>query len=167
MLYLCTTETKNPFIDMSNNDTKMSATERIFREKAESYLVCQSTTCPLRDHCLRSILSGYVDEGRVAVTSINLGNPDMQRADCPQFRDSQPIRVPVGLENLYRDMPGRLERAIREHLIGLFTRKRYYQYRNGVLPISPDVEQTIRQTLLRYGWQEEPHFDDYAEEYLW
>ena len=34
-------------------------------------------------------------------------------------------------------------------------------------PITPDVEATIRQTLLAFGWQQEPTFDGYTEEYLW
>ena len=166
IITFATEKVKNPKkTTMSNNTTRTK--EEVFRQKAETYLVCQSASCPLRDHCLRSILSGYVAEERVAVTSINLNNPQMQTDSCPQFRDSQPIRLPVGLCRLYRDMPGRFEVAIKRHLIHIYTRKRYYEYRKGLYPITPDVESTIRQTFQKFGWNEEPQFDGYADEYLW
>lgn len=141
--------------------------EDVFRQKAQSYLVCQSATCPLREKCLRSIASGYVDEQRVSVTSINLNNPQVQTDSCPHFRDSQPVRLPIGFCGLFRNMPGRMEVAIKGSLIHTYSRKRFYEYRKGALPVTPDVEQTIRETFRRYGWHEEPQWDGYADEYLW
>lgn len=91
----------------------------------------------------------------------------MQRSDCPLFRKDEPVRMPIGLSTIYYNMPSRIERAIKHHLINVYSRKRYYEYHNGTRPMTPDVEQYVRDTIKRYGWTEEPNFSGYVEEYLW
>ena len=140
--------------------------EEQFREMATESAVCQSPSCPVREHCLRHILKDYVPENFHVVTAVNLRNPKMQHEDCPQFRPDQPVRMPLGLIKMYYDMPGHLERSVKNRLINLLSRKRYYDYHCGRRPVTPDVEQLIRQTLLTAGWQQDPVFDDYTEEYL-
>ena len=141
--------------------------EEIFAEKADNYEACFSTICPHRDHCLHSLLSAYKPEDRIYITCVNLRNPKMQREDCPQFRNDEPVRMPIGLSKIYYDMPGRMERAIKNHLINVYSRKRYYEYHNGARPLKPDVERYFRQTLKNYGWNQEPNFAGYVEEFLW
>jgi hypothetical protein len=152
---------------MAKKEQTPKTRDEIFRKKAETYVVCYSTTCPLREHCLRSILSRYTPENDHLVKSINMNNPLMQHDDCPQYRSDEPRRMPVGLMKLYYDMPSRIERKIRGHLIAALSRKRYYEYRNGTRPIPPDVEKHIRHTLRANGWTQPPVFDGYADEYLW
>ncbi len=152
---------------MTKNDNTPKTREEIFAEKADNYEACYSDICPLRDHCLHSILSNYKPTERLYVTCVNLHNPKMQREDCPLFRMDEPIRMPKGLSAIYYDMPGRLERAIKNHLINVYSRKRYYEYHNGTRPLTPDVERYVRQVLKNYGWTQEPTFADYVEEYLW
>lgn len=141
--------------------------EERFREKATTYVVCYSVACPRRDHCLRSILSRYVAPDRRLVSSINLCNPAVQRDDCPEYCDDQLRRLPYGLKPLYHDMPRLVERAVKNRLISLWSRKRYYQYHNGTRPLTPDIEQTLRDTLISVGWQHEPTFLGYVEDFLW
>ncbi len=141
--------------------------EEIFAEKADNYEACFSTICPHREHCLHSLLSAYKPEDRIYITCVNLRNPKMQREDCPQFRNDEPVRMPIGLSKIYYDMPGRMERAIKNHLINVYSRKRYYEYHNGARPLKPDVERYVRQTLKNYGWTQEPNFAGYVEEFLW
>ena len=152
-------------MDKETNTPK--SREEIFRAKAETYQPCYSTTCPLREHCLHSILAAYVPNDKIYIPSVNLNNPKTQRPDCPVFRRDEPVRMPVGLAPLYYDMPGRMERAVKGHLIDVYSRTRYYQYHNGSRPIPPDVEAYIRQTLQNFGWPDEPHFAGYVEEFLW
>lgn len=140
--------------------------EKVLCEIAKSHVVCQSQDCPIREHCLRNILKDYVPSDYPVVTNVNLRNPKMQTADCPQYCPDEPVRMPVGLKRMYYNMPHHLERAIKNHLINLFSRKRYYEYHGGKRPVTPDVEQIIRQALNDFGWQQEPVFDDYVEEYL-
>ena len=141
--------------------------EQIFAEKADHYNICYSTICPLREHCLRSLLTSYTPKDRLFVHSINLNNPQLQGADCPQYRDDKPIRMPSGLSSIYYDTPSRIERGIKHHLIAVYSRKRYYEYHNGTRPLKPDVERYVRQTLKNYGWTQEPNFAGYVEEFLW
>lgn len=141
--------------------------EDLFREMAKNGAVCQSQSCPKREHCLCSILKDYVPEHYAVVTVVNLRNPRMQSEDCPRFCPDLPVRMPFGLRKMYYDMPTHLERSVKNSLISIFSRRRYYDYHCGRRPITSDVEATIRQTLLAAGWQQEPAFDGYTEEYLW
>ena len=56
---------------------------------------------------------------------------------------------------------------VKRHLIGVFSRKLYYEYHNGTRPLPPDAEAYVRSTLRHFGWTEEPAFAGYVEEYLW
>ena len=76
-------------------------------------------------------------------------------------------RRPVGLSAIYYDMPSRIEKDVKRHLIGVFSRKLYYEYHNGTRPLPPDAEAHVRRTLRHFGWTEEPTFAGYVEEYLW
>ena len=91
----------------------------------------------------------------------------MQRDDCPEYRDDQLHSLPYGLKPIYHDMPRLVERGVKNRLINLWSRKRYYEYHNGTRPLTPDVERYVRQTLRNYGWHAEPIFAGYVEEYLW
>lgn len=151
---------------MENTNTTKTR-EEIFAAKADSYPVCYSTACPLREHCLHSILASYVPTDRLFVNSVNLNSPEVQRSDCPLFRRDEPVRMPVGLSPIYYNMPGRIEKAVKRHLIGVYSRKRYYEYHNGTRPLTPDIEHIIRQTFLAYGWKEELKFSGYVEDWQW
>lgn len=140
--------------------------EELFHEMAKKGTVCLSQSCPRREHCLRSILKDYVPEQYPVSTVVNLRNPKMQSDDCPQYCPNEPVRMPLGLTRMYDDIPSRLARDIKQRLIALFSRRRYYDYHTGRRPITPDIEATIRQTLLAFGWTQEPTFDDYTEQYL-
>ena len=151
---------------MEKKDTQKTR-EEIFAEKADNYEACFSSTCPLREHCLHNLLASYKPKDRLYITCVNLCNPQMQREGCPLFRKDEVIRMPVKLSTIYYDMPGRMERAIKNHLINVYSRKRYYEYHNGTRPLVPEVERYVRQTLKNYGWTEEPRFLDFVEDYLW
>jgi hypothetical protein len=152
---------------MKTKETAPKSREQLFAEKAaKNYAVCHSQTCSLRTHCLRWLLRTYTPQSRRITTCVNLNHPAMQTDTCPMYRNDQPVRMPLGLKRMYYDMPHHLERTIKTHLIGIFSLKRYYQYHGGRRPVTPDVEQVIRQTLLAAGWTQEPVFDDYTEEYL-
>ena len=150
---------------MKDNITKER--EALFREKAGKVTMCFTQDCPLRAHCLRSLLCDYLPEHLIVVSSVNLRNPLTQSDQCPQYLSDVPLRMPVGLSRMYYDMPSHLERLVKSRLIFAFSRKRYYEYHNGTRPITPDVEQVIRQTLIDCGWTQDPVFASYVEEYMW
>ena len=152
---------------MNNEENTPVSRDELFREKARTYIVCYSTACQLRDHCLRAILTGYQRADDPIATSVNLNNPAMQTDRCPMFRDSTPVRMPFGLRSMYHDMPGWMERSIKQRLIGDYSRKRYYEYHNGTRPLTPAVERHVREVVNSFGWQEEPVFMGCVEEYVW
>ena len=126
--------------DMKQKDQTPKTREQIFAEKADNYGVCYSAICPLREHCLHSLLTSYKPQDRLYTDCVNLNNPKMQREGCPLYAKDEPVRMPIGLSTIYYDMPGRIERAIKNHLIHVYSRKRYYEYHNGTRPMTPDVE---------------------------
>ncbi len=141
--------------------------EQLFREKARTYTVCYKADCEKRDSCLRWILNDYVPTNTTVKNCVNIRNPQIASGECPMYSDAKPRIMPAGLQTAYFDMPGRLERSIKKSLIDALTRKRYYEYHNGTRPMTPDIEQLVRQTFLDNGWTEEPKFQKYVEEYLW
>ena len=95
--------------------------EEQFREHAKTYLLCFSKQCPLREHCLHSLLNEYANKTNLVVTaSVNLNNPRMQTDKCPHFAKDEPIEMPVGIAPIYHDMPGWMERKIKGSLIDFF-----------------------------------------------
>lgn len=142
--------------------------EEKFADKAStSYTICYSQTCSLREHCLRWLLRDYTPKAHRVATCVNLNNPTMQTETCPMYRNDQPVRMPLGISKMYYDMPYRIQRSLKKHLISYFNRKRYYEYHSGYRPVPPDHEQYIRQAIRDYGWTGPYEFNGYVEEYLW
>ena len=152
---------------MKKKDQTPKTREQIFAEKADNYGICYSTICPLREHCLHSLLASYKPQDRLYTNCVNLNNPQMQREGCPLFCKDEPVRMPIGLSTIYYDMPGRIERAIKNLLIHVYSRKRYYEYHNGTRPLTPDVEAYVRQVCRANGWTADLTFGGYVEDYLW
>ena len=153
---------------MKQQETTPKTREQLFAEKAgKSYAVCYSQTCTLRQHCLRWQLSSYLPESRRLTTCTNLNNPAMQTETCPMYRNDHPVRMPLGIAKMYYDMPQRIAHPLKQFLIQHFNRKRYYEYHSGYRPVPPAHEQYIRQTIIRFGWQQPIEFNSYVEDYLW
>ena len=121
----------------------------------------------MKDRCLHAVMRPYVQSSSPVIRSINLGFEGAETEKCMMYRSSEPIRMAVGLTRLYSDMPGRMERAFKGHLISRYGRKRYYEYHNGTRPLPPVEEAFIRHLLKTGGWTEEPQFDGYVEDFEW
>ena len=153
---------------MKKKKEKPKTREQLFTEKAsKSYAICYSETCPLREHCLRWQLRGYTPKEHRMVTCVNLNNPAMQTEKCPVYRDDNPVRMPLGISKMYYDMPQRIARPLKQHLIQHFNRKRYYEYHSGYRPVPPDHEKYILKSIVSHGWKQPVEFNSYVEEYLW
>jgi hypothetical protein len=142
--------------------------EEVLRDKAEKgYGICLTQTCPLREHCMHYILRTYTPKSHFFTTCTNLNHPLMQTEKCPVYLSDKPVRMPLGLADIYYDMPARIANPLKQHLINYFNRRRYYEYHFGRRPIPPEHEQHIRQAAINYGWQTPLKFKDYVEHYLW
>ena len=105
-------------IIMSKTRNQQPTREDIFRQKAETYTVCFSSTCPNREHCLRSLLRAYTPHDKLVCTSINLNHPMTQQTDCPMYRNDQTVRMAQGFMDIFYDVPGHLEVSIKKrHLL--------------------------------------------------
>lgn len=153
---------------MKKQEVKPTTREQKFAVKAStSYAICYSQTCSLREHCLRWQLRDYTPKDHHMAACVNLNNPAMQTETCPMYRNDQPVRMPLGISRMYYNMPYRIERGLKRHLINYFNRKRYYEYHSGYRPVPPDHEQYIRQVIRNIGWTEPYEFNGYVEDYLW
>ena len=73
----------------------------------------------------------------------------------------------VGMMHLLDNIPHAHARIIKSRLIDLFSRTRFYQYRNGTRPIPPEDMQLIADICKEAGWTGEIRYDGYEEDYLW
>lgn len=141
--------------------------EEIFRERAPHYLVCHIERCPLRDHCLRWLVGRYADSRPLAVNSVNPLHPQVATQECPLYRENRIEVHAKGMVHFYDDMPKRKEANIRDRLIGMYNRRKYYEYRNGVRLITPEMQQDILRVCQESGWTAPPRYDGSEEDYVW
>ncbi len=141
--------------------------ENILREKAAKYQLCFNDNCPRHVHCLHWQVGQHVSEELPIVTCINPRFSQVATNECPYYRDDMPQRVAKGMIHFYETMPRKLEVAIKSDLIARFTRVGYYKMRNGLRPITPDIEQIITNICHSHGWKEELKFDEWVEDVIW
>lgn len=65
----------------------------------------------------------------------------------------------------YENIPEGKAMTIRKALIRHFTKTKYFKYRNGSYPITPQDRNEIVAICRSYGWNEPTVFDNYYEEY--
>jgi hypothetical protein len=150
--------------------TELTATqqeESAFRQKAGSYLVCFIDSCPLREECLRWLVGQYADTTPMALTAVNPRNPQIGGDGCIMFRRKERAVMKRGFTRLYREMPTYMEQNIRQMLIAIFTRKKYFEMRRGDRLITPEQQQDILDVCRRYGWTGPIAYDGEAEDWLW
>ena len=146
----------------------MKQKSTLFKEKAQKYTVCFADNCPLHDHCLRWEVGLYVDTEEEVLTCINPRHKKVEKGQCPNFRDNQPLKMPLGMtKHFYYDMPQHQARNIKQALIDHYGRTIYYRYHSAHRPISPDVLQFIQSVCLEYGWTQPLQCDSEIEDYLW
>ena len=160
-LYFCIME-KNKI-----NDVVSKAEADIMREKVSGYLVCFIDGCPLHKTCLRWVVGQYANQQTVAYTAINPRNPMMGNDSCPKYREMVRVKMMRGMTQFYHEMPGFMERDIRNSLIAHFGRTRYFQMRKGERLITPDQQKVIEQVMRANNWQGPIKFDGEVEDYLW
>lgn len=141
--------------------------EQLLREKAKHYLVCYREQCERHQHCLRWLAGPYVPETDNVQTCVNVMNKEVREGRCPFFKSDEPVRMKRGLKHLYDDIPKRVGTAIRLELDSHYGHTMYYKYRNGELPITPDMQRCIAEVCQRHGWTVEPVYDETTEEYDW
>ena len=141
--------------------------EQLLREKAKHYLVCYYEPCERREHCLRWLAGPYVPPTDRVQTCVNVTNTEVVEGRCPFFKSDEPVQMKRGFTHLYDDMPKRIGTAIRLELDSHYGHTMYYKYRNGELPVTPDMQRHIAEVCRRHGWTAEPVYDSETDEYDW
>ncbi|MBR1689011.1 MAG: hypothetical protein IJ710_10905 [Prevotella sp.] len=139
----------------------------LFRQKAETYLVCYNDKCPHCDQCLRRLLAAHVPATRRLVESVNPAYADSRADVCEYYRPADPVVMHSGLTHFYDDIPEAVAHRIRTMLRSEFGNSVYYRLRNGQLPITPAVRQRIAAICRHNGWTGTLLFDGETIGYVW
>ena len=155
------------FYIFANKNSKTMTQEEILREKSEHYLLCYVNECSRHETCLRWLVGQQSKKEAIVTESVNPMNPEVREGKCPMYRENTTASYAIGMMHFFDQMTGQTERSIKNALIHLFSRKRFYEYRNGTRPIPPEVQKTISKVCLANGWTNEPQYDSWAEDYNW
>jgi hypothetical protein len=145
----------------------MMSQEEIFRQKAPHYLLCYIEHCPLREHCLRWLVGRQANADNISVTSVNPLLAQAGTDQCPQYRENVTAPHAKGMIHFYDGMPRHMEIRIKNRLISRYARRQYYEYRNGVRLITPQMQQDIARICQAEGWTQPLRYDDYQDDYVW
>lgn len=137
------------------------------KDKVDHYTICFIDNCPLHRHCLRWMVGRYADTSRDVYLSVNPHNPLMSSDDCPMYRQDIRVVKKKGFTNMYHEMPGYLEKKIRDQLITKLGRKQYFEMRKGQRLITPDQQKLIERVIRANGWEGPINFDSEEDDYLW
>lgn len=144
-----------------------SMDKQLLKEKAKHYLVCYYEPCERREHCLHWLAGPFVPETDRVQTCVNVTNKEVRAGRCPFYKPDVPVQTKRGFTHLYDDMPKRIGTAIRMELDAHYGHTMYYKYRNGELPVTPDMQRHIAEVCRKHGWTAEPVYDKNTEEYDW
>ena len=148
-------------------NNKETMDEQLLREKAKHYLVCYYNGCKLHKHCLRWLAGPYVPERDNVQTCVNVTNKDVKAGHCRFYKSDELLTMKRGLRQFYDDIPKKKAIAIRKELDEYYGHTMYYKYRNGVLPVTPAMQEHIAEVCRNHGWTEDLVYDETTEEYDW
>ncbi len=141
--------------------------QELFKNKAESYLVCLADHCPRHEECLRWLVGQYAPSDTSTLTIINPRNPMTRDGSCNMFRQREKVTVYYGMTRFYEEIPEPKAKAIRHALEQNLNRTAYYKYRRGEKAITPSVLKVIEETARNCGWKGNLTFDREDTGYEW
>ena len=141
--------------------------KEIFRQQAPSYLLCFYNECPRKDTCLRWLVGQELQSNDYNTLCVNPMHPEVKANHCKLYRENRKVRYAKGMLHFYDQMTRRQEVGIKKQLIANYGRRQYYEYRNGVRLISPEMQQFISRICKDYGYIQEPYYDGWQEDYEW
>lgn len=137
------------------------------REHAAHYMPCFTDSCPHHASCLHWLTGQHTTADSVSIVCVNPVNPDVKAGRCTLYRENTVVQHARGMMHFFDEMPSKKERNIKQRLIHLYGRKRFYEYRNGVRLISPTLQQQIASICQEEGWTAAPVYDSWVEDFLW
>lgn len=141
--------------------------EESLRAQAAHNIPCFIHECPLHETCLHWLTGQYYGGDTHIVTCVNPYYPTVNSLQCSMYQKDDIVKYAVGMMHIFDEVPFPIARTTKKRLINLFSRKRFYEYRNGVRPIPPHEQQKIARVFQEEGWQGEIRYDGWKEDYLW
>ncbi len=141
--------------------------EESLRAQAAYNIPCFIHECPLHETCLHWLTGQYYGGDTHIVTCVNPNYPTVNSHQCTMYQKDEIVKYAVGMMHIFDTIPYPIARITKKRLINLFSRKRFYEYRNGVRPIPPYEQQQIARVFQEEGWQGEILYDGWKEDYLW
>ena len=141
--------------------------QELLRRKAPHYLPCYIDQCPLHENCLHWLIGPEVDADNLNVVCVNPTNPKVNSSNCPLYREARKGVYARGMRHFFELMPRTVEVNIKKSLISLYTRKRFYEYRNGRRLIAPEMQDIIATFCHNCGWTGDLRYDGWEEDFLW
>ncbi len=141
--------------------------EESLRAQAAHNIPCFIHECPLHETCLHWLTGQYYGGDTHIVTCVNPNYPTVNSEQCTMYQKDEIVKYAVGMMHIFDAIPYPIARITKKRLINLFSRKRFYEYRNAVRPIPPYEQQQIARVFQEEGWQGEIVYDGWKEDYLW
>ncbi len=145
---------------MNSDTSALQAAPRTFAR-------CGNAQCPKAAECLRHWIAEHDTDLHKTVMTVNLKALPALNEPCSYFLPIKQIRVAWGVKNLFNNLPYRQAKAIKAHIIGHFGRTKYYRFYREEQYVSPEDQEYIRKTFLRYGIRQVPAFDRYTDIFKW
>lgn len=146
---------------------KTMTTEEILRKKSKHYLHCFNIDCARHNSCLCWLVAQHTEKTDINILSVNPMNPDVKAGNCMMYRENVKVNYARGMVHFYDQMTSKQERAIKKRLIATYSRKPYYEYRNGIRPIGPEMQKNIARICREEGYTAELQYDSWEEDFLW
>jgi len=150
-----------------NKSIKRMTTKEILRQKSAHYLPCFINECPKHQTCLHWLTGEQTQDESPIITSVNPMNAHVKAGCCELYRENKTASYARGILHLLDIIPYNQARNIKRRLIKTFSRKRYYEYRNGTRLIAPAEQEIIARICQEEGWTGEIRYDGWEEDFLW
>ena len=141
--------------------------EESLRVHAAHNIPCFMHGCPLHETCLHWLTGQYYNSQKHIVTCINPHFDNVNSAECPMYQKDEIVTYAVGMMHIFDSIPYPIARVVKQRLIALFSRKRFYEHRNGTRPIPPYDQKQIARIFHEEGWDGEIHYDGWKEDFQW
>ena len=131
----------------------------------DEWAICFQNDCPMKNTCLRYAIARLAPAD---ITHHVTVLPAARQDDhCTLFATKEPVQIAHGMKALLpRAAHGEL-RKLHQGLYAIFgSTSRYYLFREGKYPITPQQQQRITALFRQHGITSEPHYDSVTTEYF-
>lgn len=141
--------------------------EESLRNHAKNYIPCLIDECPLHETCLHWMTAQYIEEQTHVITCVNPRYESVNTTQCKLYNEAYIVKYAIGMMHIFDAVPYPIARCVKKRLINVFSRKRFYEYRNGTRHIPPKEQERIARIFKEEGWDGEIRYDEWEEDYLW